>query len=110
MCFVNPTAFSRNARLNQMPMALNKGMGILGMKIFGGRPGQLLNNESEWINANSLFRFALSQHISCALIGMSSMRQLKENLSVAQMFNPMNIGEINSLEEQVNKYFSDWKK
>lgn len=68
-----------------VPIAVEKGMGIIGMKIYlRGLAAKL-----PWYSTmEPFFRFALSQTISTAVIGCDSLRQLEENVRFAQTFAP----------------------
>jgi aryl-alcohol dehydrogenase-like predicted oxidoreductase len=69
-----------------VPVAREKGMGIIGMKVyFRGFAAKL-----PWFSTMEPFlRFALSQPISTAVIGCDSLEQLEENVTFARRFVPM---------------------
>ncbi len=64
-----------------LPHANEKGMAIIGMKVIGN--GRL----AEWYE--QALRYTWSLPISTAILGMSSMEQLENNLRVARSFVPM---------------------
>jgi aryl-alcohol dehydrogenase-like predicted oxidoreductase len=67
-----------------LPAALSHDMGVVGMKVLGG---DLL--PSAGFPPDALIRYALSQPVSVAIVGCSSVDQLEANLQAAQQpFSP----------------------
>jgi aryl-alcohol dehydrogenase-like predicted oxidoreductase len=64
-----------------LPVANEKGMAIIGMKVIGN--GRL----ADWYE--QALRYTWSLPVSTAILGMSSMEQLENNLRVANSFVPM---------------------
>jgi aryl-alcohol dehydrogenase-like predicted oxidoreductase len=110
MCFVNPAKFSRPAMEEQLPAARKKNMGIIAMKVFGGRPGMLSGKEPGQADAPTLLRYALGQDVSVVLAGMSSMKQLEDNLKTAREYSPLTAAEIAALTRQINAKADAWKR
>ncbi|MGA2496568.1 MAG: aldo/keto reductase [Tepidisphaeraceae bacterium] len=110
MCFVNPAAFSEPALREQIPLAQKKGMGIIGMKTFGGRPGSLVGNAAGEADAGSLLRFALSCPISVAIPGVMSRRQFRENLEVVRNFRPMSDKETAGITQRIGSGTTPWER
>lgn len=84
---VNPAEPSYQSFLgNVVPAANDKGMGIIGMKVyFRGFAAKL-----PWFSTMEPFlRFALSQPIATVVIGCDSLEQLQENIEFATRFSPM---------------------
>jgi aryl-alcohol dehydrogenase-like predicted oxidoreductase len=84
---VNPgEPFYKNYIDTIIPVASQKGMGIIAMKVylrgFASRiPG--------FSGMEPFFRFALSRPVTTAVIGCDDLRQLEENVSFASTFIPM---------------------
>jgi predicted aldo/keto reductase-like oxidoreductase len=84
---VNPAEPSYNSFLKEtVPLAIQKGMGIIGMKVyFRGFAAQLPGFE----NLEPFFRFALSEPITTAVIGCDNTEQIEENVHFAASFIPL---------------------
>jgi aryl-alcohol dehydrogenase-like predicted oxidoreductase len=69
-----------------LPVAVEKKMGIIGMKVyFRGFASRL----PEFRSMEPYLRFALSQPLSCVVIGCDTIEQLEQNVAFAQSFAPM---------------------
>ena len=68
-----------------VPICLERGIGVIGMKTLGGGviPGQA------GISADTCISYALSQPISTIVVGMMSMEELYQNVATARRFEPM---------------------
>lgn len=84
---VNPAEPAYKSFLKDtVPLAIQKGMGIIGMKVyFRGFAEQLPG----FVTMEPFFRFALSQPITTVVIGCDDTDQLEENVSFAASFRPM---------------------
>jgi aryl-alcohol dehydrogenase-like predicted oxidoreductase len=84
-----------------IPTAQQKGMGIIGMKVyFRGVAAEL-----PWYDTMEPFlHFALTQPITTTVIGCDSIAQLEENISFAKRFQPMPAEQMQSLVERVRPY------
>ncbi|HBC89704.1 MAG TPA: hypothetical protein DCZ94_22420 [Lentisphaeria bacterium] len=107
MAFVNPAPFSRPALEQQIPLARKKKMGVIAMKVFGGRPGKLVGAEAGQTAAATLLDYSWSQDIDLALIGVRSRQELLDNLKTARNFKPMSEEDQKALVALFAK--SDWK-
>ncbi len=110
-----------------LPLAVEKEMGIIGMKI----PARGLILES-WktpddpnsrfgdsvpgtLNMTEAMRYVLSLPVSTVIVGCDDIPQLEENVEIARSFNPMNEQQLAELEqraEPVHKqslFFRTWK-
>jgi aryl-alcohol dehydrogenase-like predicted oxidoreductase len=99
---VNPAEPAYKSYLTEViPSAKKKGMGIVGMKVyFRGFADKL-----PWFETmEPLFRFALSQPITTAVIGCDDVEQLEENVKLAESFSPMTEREILELIRNVSSY------
>jgi len=84
-----------------LPKAVDKGMGILGMKTLSrGVCARIFGDES----IETFLRFALTQSISAAVVGCETIDQLEMNVRIAQSFQPMDQQEQNALIDRVKSY------
>lgn len=84
-----------------LPKAVDKGMGILGMKTLSrGVCARIFGNES----IETFLRFALTQSISAAVVGCETIDQLEMNVRIARSFQPMDQLEQNVLISRVKSY------
>ena len=86
-----------------LPNAIRKNMGIIAMKVMGGGGGALaLGNPQANVNGNwywdetkrqsdaaTLVRYVLGFPVSCAVIGMKSLKELEINLSAVRDMKPL---------------------
>jgi aryl-alcohol dehydrogenase-like predicted oxidoreductase len=108
----NPCPRRKPFRELVLPNAVKKNMGIICMKVMGGGEGALvLGNpkvttiKKNWYwdetpyqaEATTLIRYALGLPISCAVVGMKSLRELENNVAAAKM-KPLTKEEQISLE------------
>ncbi len=99
---VNPAEHAYKSFIETvLPIAEEKGMGIIGMKAYvRGRVRAL-----PWFASMEPFlHFALSQPISTAVIGCDSIEQLEQNVSFAQSFKPMSDPDRQELTSKVGRY------
>ena len=96
----NPVPRRKPFRESTLPNAVRKKMGIICMKVMGGGLGALatgnppeLAKGAYWYldvtpvqaNASTLLRYALGLPISCAVVGMKSLKDLEINVAAAKM-------------------------
>jgi aryl-alcohol dehydrogenase-like predicted oxidoreductase len=99
---VNPAEPAYKSFLTEViPLAKNKGMGIIGMKVyFRGLAAKL-----PWFETmGPFFRFSLSQPITTAVIGCDDLEQLEENVKFAGSFSPLTEKEIQELIRNVSPF------
>ena len=99
---VNPAEPAHESFLaGVLPLAVKKGMGIIGMKAyFRGFAARL-----PWYDSMEPFlRFALSQTVTTVVVGCDSVEQLEENVEMARKFQPMTGGESGELVASVGPY------
>jgi uncharacterized protein len=77
-----------------LPRAVERGIGIQAMKVFGN--AFLLRV----LNAEECLRYALSLPISCATVGCSTRGQLDDDLRTAQNFKPYSAAEMADLRKR----------
>ncbi|MBM4348967.1 MAG: aldo/keto reductase [Deltaproteobacteria bacterium] len=84
-----------------LPKALDKGMGILGMKTLSrGVCAKVFGDGS----IEMFLRFAMTQSISAAVVGCETIDQLEMNVRIARSFQPMDQQEQNVLINKVKPY------
>jgi aryl-alcohol dehydrogenase-like predicted oxidoreductase len=99
---VNPAERVYKSYIDQIiPIAHQKGMGIVAMKTyFRGFASKL-----PWFSSmEPFFRFALSQPVSLAVIGCDDIKQLEQNIAFARSFRPMSEDEKQDLIDDVYPY------
>lgn len=109
----NPTQKRRPFKEIVLPVALEKKMGILAMKVMGGGNGALAIGNPEKNDgasnhddaprqavATRLVRYCLGLPISAAVVGMASLDHLKENVAAACR-KPLNEDERARLEKRM---------
>jgi aryl-alcohol dehydrogenase-like predicted oxidoreductase len=96
-----------------LPLAIGKGMGVIGMKVLRGfiAPGgprtdlhpELLRRK---LTVARLLRFAFSQPITTAVVGCETLEQVEENVAVARVGKPMDEEERADLIERTRPFFA----
>ncbi len=71
-----------------LPLALEKQIGVIGMKSLGGSPGQI-PNQSKVASVEECLRYTMSLPVASVCSGMDSMDKLMANLAVAKAFKPL---------------------
>lgn len=99
---VNPAEpHHRSFLTDLMPHALQRGLGIIAMKVyFRGMVTQLPAVDS----LEPFYRFALSHPVTTAIIGCDTIAQLEENVGYARSFAPLTEEEIGLLIGEVAPY------
>jgi predicted aldo/keto reductase-like oxidoreductase len=100
---INPAECHYRPFLDEiLPKAQEKGMGILGMKVFSrGVCFKIFETEP----AEKFLRFALAQPISAVVVGCETIEQLEMNARIARSFGPMTKKEQEIIINRV-KYYS----
>ena len=83
----------RSFRQEIVPVCLERGAGVIGMKSLGG--GVIPNRAA--ISAETCIRYALSQPVSSLVVGILSMDELLQNVATARAFEPMSESEQQTL-------------
>ena len=96
-------AFEQSA----LPLALQKNMGILSMKVMG--QGMLVGNGSGRASSSELLQFNLSQPVASVVISCEQIARLEENLQAAMHFTPMSESNKQKLQERVAPSRSAWE-
>lgn len=86
---------------NVIPVAKEKNMGIIAMKVCSrGR----LFDPTRLNNMKDALDYVFSLPISTAIVGHDNIRQLIENIKIAQDFEPLTQDKMNELEEKTKEY------
>ena len=88
-------------KINLLPEAVKKQMGIIAMKVCSrGRIFEptYLNNMKDALD------YVLTLPISTAIIGHDNIKQLVENIKIAQEFKPLTEEQMKELESKTEKY------
>jgi uncharacterized protein len=91
-----------------LPLALQKNMGILSMKVMG--QGMLVGNGAGRASPSELLQFNLSQPVACVVIGCEQMTRLEENVQAALDFTPISESGKQKLQEKVAPSRSAWQR
>jgi aryl-alcohol dehydrogenase-like predicted oxidoreductase len=97
-------AFEQSA----LPVALQKNMGILSMKVMG--QGMLVGTGTGRASPAELLQFNLSQPVAGVIIGCEQMAPLEQNVQAAKNFTPISEGTKQKLQEKVAPSRSAWQK
>ena len=96
-------AFEQSA----LPIALEKNMGILSMKVMG--QGMFVGNGNGRAAAGELLQFNLSQPVASVIIGCEQMAALEQNIQAALNFTPMSESAKQQVREKVAPSRSAWE-
>ena len=91
-----------------LPVALQKNMGILSMKVMG--QGMLVGSGTGRASAAALLQFNLSQPVASVIIGCEQLAPLEQNVQAAMNFTPLGETGKQKLQEQVAPSRSAWEK
>jgi hypothetical protein len=94
---------------NLLPIAVEKKMGIIGMKI--PARGRIFR-EGGITSMEQAMRYTLTHPVSTVIIGIDTLPHLEENVHIAQQFTPLKQVEMAALEEKTKPYHEDasWYK
>ena len=91
-----------------LPVAVERGMGIQGMKNFGN--AKLLQSFS----AKECLTYVLSLPIHCTAVGCTTLGQLEDDVRIAQGFKPLSADQLAALRKRAEPIkgpgLEDWKK
>jgi predicted aldo/keto reductase-like oxidoreductase len=111
---LNPVSRRIPFREELLPVANEKQMGVIAMKIMGGGNGCLVignpyqnvifpyhDQTARQVESRSLIRYALGLPISVGVIGVANVAQLKANIAAVKEAKPMTLVERRELEKLV---------
>jgi uncharacterized protein len=99
-------AHYRSFQNQVVPVCLEKKVGVIGMKGYGGSSPQGIMAKSG-LTAAEAYRYALSMPVSTQVVGLTSLDQLKEAVALARSFTPMSAGERSALLARVRDMAGD---
>ena len=94
----------RSFETNVLPVAKQRGMGVLGMKSMGGSGEIVIHGAA---TPEQALRYAMSLPVCSTISGVDSMEVLEQNLAMARGFQPMPQQEMQALREQCKAFASD---
>ena len=97
-------AHYRSFQKQVVPVCLQKNVGVIGMKGFGGGDGIA---RGAGLSAGEAYRYALSQPVASQVVGMVNLDQLRENVALARDFKPLPEAERTALVERVREVAGD---
>ncbi|MGZ8464774.1 MAG: aldo/keto reductase, partial [Candidatus Binatia bacterium] len=90
-----------------LPVALEKNIGILSMKVMG--QGMLVGRGAGRASPAELLQFNLSQPVASVIIGCEQLAPLEQNIQAAMNFTPMVESSKQKLQEKVAPSRSAWE-
>jgi aryl-alcohol dehydrogenase-like predicted oxidoreductase len=109
---LNPVPRRQPFREELLPLANQKRLGVIAMKVMGGGNGCLVTGNplqkvlrpyhdqtAHQVTPPQLLRYTLSLPISAAVVGVASIQQLKANIAIVKEITPMNLAERRDLEK-----------
>lgn len=87
-------AFYRSFQNEVVPVCVNKGVGVIGMKSLGGGQTAARIPAKTGITAGQCVRYALSLPVSTLVRGYMSIEQLERDLRIARGFTPLSAAEM----------------
>jgi aryl-alcohol dehydrogenase-like predicted oxidoreductase len=96
-------AHYRSFQNEVVPVCLEKKVGVIGMKGYGGN-GIIAQSG---LSAAEAYRYALSLPVSTQVVGLASMDHLKEAVAVARSFTPLSASEKSALLARVKDSAGD---
>ena len=87
-----------------LPILNQKGIAALGMKPLGGHGEPIIAGQ---FSAEEGLRYAMSLPVTTTITGMERIEVLRQNLKIAQNFQPMTSAEMHALETRTQEAASD---
>jgi aryl-alcohol dehydrogenase-like predicted oxidoreductase len=89
-----------------VPVCLEKKVGVIGMKGYGGSSPEGIMAKSGVAIADA-YRYSLSQPVSAQVVGLMSLDQLQQAVALARGFTPMSAAEQAALRDRVRDVAGD---
>ncbi len=89
---------------NLLPAAVEKKMGIVGMKV--PARGRMFR-EGGVTSMEQAMRYVLTLPVSTIIVGIDDLKQLEENVRIAREFKPMTADEMKKTEELTKPYYAE---
>lgn len=87
-----------------LPTAVEQGIAVIGMKI--PARGRIFR-EGGLTTMEQAMRYVLTLPVSTVIVGVSTMKELEENVRIAERFTPLTKQEMAALEELTKPYYAD---
>ncbi len=87
-----------------LPVAIARGLGVVGMKPLGGDGGIPRNGG---VSVEECLRYSLSLNIPVTLSGMDTLAHLQENMAIVKRFTPLTVAERDALHARVRGVAGD---
>jgi predicted aldo/keto reductase-like oxidoreductase len=87
-----------------LPEATRRGLAVFGMKSLGGS-GEMVTSGA--VTPEEGLRYAMSLPVATTISGIDSLNVLRQNLEIAQHFQPMTGAEMESLRERCRHFAAD---
>ncbi len=100
-------AHYRSFQKEVVPVCLQKGVGVIGMKSLGGGSPRGRIPTAAGVSAQDCIRYALSLPIVSLVVGINSMEDLKQDIEIARGFKPMPDNEKATLLSRVREEAGD---
>ena len=89
---------------NLLPVAVEKKMSIIGMKV--PARGKIFH-EGGITTMKQAMSYVLTLPVSSIIVGISTVKELEENIQIAREFKPLTDAQMKELEELTKPYFAD---
>jgi hypothetical protein len=89
---------------NLLPVAVEKQMGIVGMKV--PARGRIFR-EGGITTMEQAMRYVLTLPVSTIIVGIDDIKQLEENVKIAREFRPMSAEEMKKTEDLTKPYYAN---
>jgi uncharacterized protein len=99
-------AHYRSFQNQVVPVCLEKKVGVIGMKGYGGSSPEGIMAKSG-LSAAEAYRYSLSQPVSAQVVGLMSLDQLQAAVSLVRSFTPMSAAEQAALRDRVRDVAGD---
>ena len=91
----------RSFETNVLPVALQRSLGVLGMKSMGGS-GELISKGA--YTPSEALGYAMSLPVAATISGIDSMEVLDQNLAIALDFKPLAAGQMQALRDRGREF------
>ncbi len=100
-------AHYRSFQKQVLPVCMEKGVGVIGMKGLAGGATQGRLIEQLGLTAAECYRYCLSLPIASQVMGITTMDQLKADVKLAREFKPMSKAEMDAFRDKVKDAAGD---
>lgn len=94
----------RSFAVQVLPELQKRGIAAIGMKPVCGRGEPVKKGV---LSAEEAVRYAMSLPVATTIVGMEKLEYLRQNLKLAQKFQPMNAQEMQALRDRCSQYAGD---